>query len=297
MSRLTHATSLAAALVLTAALAWAQAAVTTADLDRLQDRLMAANRDVAALAETSPARASSLRDELDAAGDEIIYLKVKLRKNEPVTRQDYSELRDRIDDIRTRALAPSPAAPTRTAPTRSTSGGTGAAAAPRQATVPVGTQLDVRLQDTLSSETARVNQPVEATTVADLQNDAGVLIPAGSLVRGVVSNVHAATRTERTGSLTIDFNEITVNGTTQTIRATVTPLESEGIKAESGRIATGAGVGAIIGGILGGVKGALAGILIGGGGTIAATEGEDVRLPAGTILRLQFDSPLQLSIG
>ena len=47
------------------------------------------------------------------------------------------------------------------------------------------------------------------------------------------------------------------------------------------KIGAGAGVGAIIGGILGGVKGALAGILIGGGGTIAATEGKEVELPPG----------------
>ena len=61
-----------------------------------------------------------------------------------------------------------------------------------------------------------------------------------------------------------------------------------------GRIGTGAGVGAIIGGILGGAKGALAGILIGGGGTIAATEGKDVELPPGTVLRVRLDSALEL---
>ena len=62
----------------------------------------------------------------------------------------------------------------------------------------------------------------------------------------------------------------------------------------AGKIGTGAGVGAIIGGILGGFKGALAGILIGGGGTIAATEGKDVELPPGTVLRVRLDSPLDL---
>ena len=58
------------------------------------------------------------------------------------------------------------------------------------------------------------------------------------------------------------------------------------------RIGTGAGVGAIIGGILGGFKGALAGILIGGGGTIAATEGKEVELPPGSVLRVRIDSPV-----
>jgi hypothetical protein len=41
-------------------------------------------------------------------------------------------------------------------------------------------------------------------------------------------------------------------------------------------------------------KGALAGILSGGGGTIAATEGTDVELPAGTVLRVRMDAPLNL---
>ena len=68
-------------------------------------------------------------------------------------------------------------------------------------------------------------------------------------------------------------------------------LESEGIKGEVGKIGAGAGVGAIIGGIIGGAKGALIGVLIGAGGTIAATEGTDVSLPAGTILRVRLDTP------
>ena len=71
-------------------------------------------------------------------------------------------------------------------------------------------------------------------------------------------------------------------------------LESEGIKGEAGRIGAGSAVGAIIGGILGGVKGAVAGILIGGGGVIAATEGKDVHLPEGTVLRVRFDSAVRL---
>jgi hypothetical protein len=51
-------------------------------------------------------------------------------------------------------------------------------------------------------------------------------------------------------------------------------------------------VGGIIGGILGGLKGALAGILIGGGGVVAATEGENVELPPGTVLRMRLDQDL-----
>ena len=119
-----------------------------------------------------------------------------------------------------------------------------------------------------------------------------MLIPAGSVMRGVVSSVNRASRTDRKGSLTVAFDQVTVRGRDYPMRGTVTQaLESEGIKGEAGRIGAGSAVGAIIGGIIGGVKGALLGVLIGGGGTIAATEGKDVTLPAGTVLRVRLDTP------
>jgi hypothetical protein len=112
-------------------------------------------------------------------------------------------------------------------------------------------------------------------------------------VRGVISSVKKAGRVDRTGSLTVAFDRITVGQKNYPIRATVTQaLESEGIKGDAGKIGAGAGVGAVIGAILGGAKGALAGILIGGGGTIAATEGKDVELQPGTILRARLDTAL-----
>jgi hypothetical protein len=43
-------------------------------------------------------------------------------------------------------------------------------------------------------------------------------------------------------------------------------------------------------------SGAVAGILIGAGGTIAATEGREVDLPQGSVLRVRLDSPLQIEI-
>ena len=72
----------------------------------------------------------------------------------------------------------------------------------------------------------------------------------------------------------------------------VQAIESRGIRDEVGTAGAGAGVGAIVGGLLGGVKGAVAGLLIGGGGTLAATTGKDVKVQPGTVLRVRFDSPL-----
>jgi len=131
--------------------------------------------------------------------------------------------------------------------------------------------------------------------MADLTIDGRVVIPAGSVMRGVVTAVEPGTRTNRTSRMTVSFDQLTVNGRSYPIRGTVTQaIEGEGIRGEAGRTAAGAGVGAIIGGILGGFRGALAGILIGGGGTIAATEGKEVELPQGSVLRVRLDSPVQI---
>ena len=145
--------------------------------------------------------------------------------------------------------------------------------------VPTGQERDVQLQTPLDSETANVEDRFETTTVVDLTQDGRVLVPAGAVIRGVVQSVDRASRTDRTGELTLAFDELVIQGKSYPIRALATDvLKSEGLKGEAGRIAAGAGVGAIVGGILGGTKGALAGILIGAGGTIVATEGKDVEL-------------------
>ena len=287
-----------------AAPARAQSSVTSADIQRLQDVSYDASRDVAQARTRDAVQASQLQAELDDARDEVIYLKVKLRRNEPISRGEYNDVRDRLENIRSRARGDSAGGYTPPAGSRSESipppppppaATSGRAQNPNE--IPVGTEFDVRLQSALSSKTAQVEDRFEATTMVDLLDERGrVLVPSGSVMRGVVSSVNKATRTDRKGSLTVAFDRVTINGRAHPIRATVTQaLESEGIKGEAGKIGIGAGAGAILGAILGGAKGALAGILIGGGGTIAATEGKDVELPVGTTLRVRLDSPLTLS--
>jgi hypothetical protein len=276
--------------------------VTSSEIQRLQDSISDASREVAQVRDRSAA--SALEAELDDVRDEAAYLRVKVRKNESISRSDYNEVRDRVENIGSRArrevAGNSTSSGVGIGEDRSSeprSGGvatTGRSSNPNE--VPVGTEFDVRLANTLSSKTSQVEDRFEATTIVDLRDDENrVLVPAGSMMRGVVSSVNKATRTDRKGSMTVAFDRVTIDGRSYPIRATVTQaLESEGIMGEKEKIGIGAGAGAIIGAILGGAKGALAGILIGGGGTIAATEGEDVELPAGTVLRVRLDSPLSL---
>jgi hypothetical protein len=162
--------------------------------------------------------------------------------------------------------------------------------------IPVGQEMDVRLSNSLSSETAQVEQRFEATTVVDLVQDGRVLVPAGSVVKGVVSDVDKAGRVDRDGSLTLSFDRISVRGREHEMRASATQVfESKGIRDEAGTAGVGAGVGGIVGGILGGLRGAVLGAAIGAGGAIAATDGKDVTLPAGSIVRIRLDTPVRVT--
>jgi hypothetical protein len=164
-------------------------------------------------------------------------------------------------------------------------------------TVPVGSQLDVRLQTTLNSGTAKVEDRFEATTILDFTMGNDVVIPAGTVVRGFVSSVRPAGRLDRKGSLTLSFDEIRFGPRSQRLRASITEAIDGKVGQDATRIGAGAIVGGIIGGLLGGGKGALVGVLVGGGGTIAATEGSDVELPLGTILRIRLDESLEIIRG
>ena len=231
--------------------------------------------------------------ELREIQDDLAYLRVKARRGETVTTGERRELGDRIDRFMTRlssrTAAPTPRPPRPRAATARPNGRT-------DRELPAGTEVDVRLTTRLSSDDAQVEDRVEATTMVDLYQGNDLLVPAGSMLEGYVSSVDRASRTDRKGSLTLMFTKLNVNGRAHDVRAYVTQaLESEGIKGEAGRIGAGAGIGAIIGGILGGVKGAITGILIGGGGVIAATEGKDVHLEPGTVLRVRFDTAVPLA--
>ena len=278
--------------------------VTQVEIQRLQDNIFQAGTDVSQLRSRDASRATQLQTELDDLREEVIYLKVKLRKERSLARTEYADVRDRIEDLRTRARESrddryntyAPPAPEPARPAARGTGTTGTTAARGALEIPSGTEIDVRLGQNLNSGIAQVEDRFEATTLVDVNVNGRTAIPSGSVMRGVVTAVEPATRTNRTARMTVSFDQVTVNGRAYPMRGTVTQaIEGEGIKGETARIGTGAGVGAIIGGILGGFKGALAGILIGAGGTIAATEGKEVDLPQGSVLRVRVDSPVQIN--
>ena len=278
------------AILLVSNVAFAQVAIDMPTLERKVE-------DAQAAYDRNPVSAD--RQEISDIRDELGYLRVKQRLGQAVTRTERMRLNDRVDRYLQRNARASSGVYDRTNrddrnrtndyPSRSSQGRIALE-------IPSGSEVDVRLLTALTSDTAQVEDRVEATTMIDLYDRSNqLLVPAGSTLTGWVTSVDRASRTDRKGSLTIEFNRLRVNNRNYDVKAYVTQaLESEGIKGETARIGAGSAVGAIIGGILGGEKGAVAGILIGGGGVIAATEGKDVHLPEGTVLRVRFDSPVPL---
>ena len=283
--------SVIAAVLLTATVTFAQ---TGTDMATLERKVQDAQTALARVEPTGNYR------ELKDLEDDLAYLRVKARRGETVTARERRDLNDRIDRFMTKVNGTAINTPNnsgyepRGARDRDGRMGNSQSTASSRS-IPSGSELDVRLVTALTSDTAKVEDAVEATTMVDLYRGDELIVPSGSRITGYISSVNRASRTDRKGSLTVEFTRLTVNGRTREVRAHVTQaLESEGLKGEVGRIGAGAGVGAILGGIFGGVKGAIAGVLIGGGGVIAATEGKDVHLPEGTVLRIRFEDTVPL---
>jgi hypothetical protein len=276
---------LACALLAIGSAARAQAPVTASDLARLETTASDIAKQTDALKQTDATLASDVTRSLADLSDEITYLKVKMRREGSVTREEYGDLRDRLETLRVKAQGTKVSADPVVKDDPMVPGGS---------VLPVGTELDVRLQTSLSSETAKVEERFEATTIQDYTSGGVVVVPAGSIVRGFVSSVRPAGKIDRRAGLTLSFDEIRIGTQSYRLRAVVSRAYDGKLGNDTARIGAGAAVGAIIGGILGGGKGALLGVLVGGGGTMAASDGTDVQLAAGTILEIRLDEPLEV---
>ena len=93
------------------------------------------------------------------------------------------------------------------------------------------------------------------------------------------------------------FNRLVVRDEGYTIRTARVTRQAAGNKRKDvARGGIGAGVGAIVGGVVGGGRGAAIGTGAGGTGAVLATRGEEVRLPAGTLVTTTLQEPLRITV-
>jgi hypothetical protein len=165
---------------------------------------------------------------------------------------------------------------------------------PSEYSIGEGTRVQVRLEDSLSSRTARLEDRVEATVDYPVRDSSGrIIIPAGSRVTGTVTRVQRAQRPLRGGELDIAFDSIYIGNTRYDLRGRVVSIDEDIDRGDTAeRAGIGAVLGGVLGGLLGGTKGALIGLVIGGGGGVVSSRGDEVELPAGTILTVSLDRPI-----
>src|SRR5918994_796412 len=113
------AVAILAALALTisapaGALAQSDASVTPVDIQRLQDRVFSLSSDLSRLRSRDASTASRLEGDLDDLRDEVVYLRVKLRKEGRVQRSEYADLRDRLDSLGSRIRGDGSSSPSST---------------------------------------------------------------------------------------------------------------------------------------------------------------------------------------
>jgi hypothetical protein len=154
--------------------------------------------------------------------------------------------------------------------------------------LPAGTEVRVKLAQTLSSKTAYEGMAWTGVVVQDVKAGQRLAIPQGSEVRGEVAAARSARRGER-AMLDLVIHSIMVDGRRSTLRAHAEPVVAGSPRARNlGAIAGGVAAGALLGRAIGGnERDAAIGGLIGAAaatGAVAASKGYQVVLEEGTTL-------------
>lgn len=188
---------------------------------------------------------------------------------------------------------------------------------------PAGLMIPISLRTAISTQVAKEGDYIEAKVTQNVPLSGINYIPAGAIVSGEIKEARAGRRLSRSGSLTIDFNQLRLPRTGEQIPIAAHlvgiigrykqgeggEMRGEGWKAKVGQLllrggagaglgaALGTGLGAIAGGGYGVGQGAWAGAAIGGGLgglDMLLRKGRDVIIPSGTEMKLQLDEPLNI---
>lgn len=164
--------------------------------------------------------------------------------------------------------------------------------------LPTNTVILVRTESPLESSTATVGQTFETVVADTVGVDNYTVIPEGSRIRGVVTYVRPATRSQ-SGVIEVDFNRLTLSdGTSYAIQGKLTSTDP----AERRQIDSMANQRVVLVGGRGGIGAAIAGA----GSQSQSTsniftalgqllsEGRNVSVPAGTPLAVQLEQSVVL---
>ena len=161
--------------------------------------------------------------------------------------------------------------------------------------------IGLRIETPVTTETARVEDRVEARVMRDVAVDGRTAIAAGTRALGAVTMVERGGKVKERARLGVRFHTLVLaDGTQLPIRTDTIVREGESPAGDSARKIGGAAVGgAILGALMGGKKGAIVGGTAGAaGGTavVMAGDREAATLPSGSVVTVRLSAPVQVEV-
>jgi hypothetical protein len=169
----------------------------------------------------------------------------------------------------------------------------------REYTIPSGTEIELDLETPVTTETARVGEPVRASLRQAVRLGSTEVVPAGAIVHGEVGAVQAAGKVKGRASVTLAFSRLEVGGESFPINARYGAIAPATKEKDAQKIALPAAGGAIVGGLLGGKKGAAIGAAVGAGaGTahVLSTPGKEIELGRGADMTVVLAGPVDVRV-
>jgi hypothetical protein len=170
----------------------------------------------------------------------------------------------------------------------------------KQVTLPAGTEIPVRITETLDSKTAQPNDVFHGSVASDLGTRGVIAIPQGTPVTGRIVDAKEAAHFKGNALLTLELTWLQLRGQKITLVTDNYSKTGAGRGANTAKKAGGGALaGALIGALAGGGKGAAIGALAGaaaGTGVNAATRGEQAVIPTETLVNFHLESPLTMTV-
>ena len=172
-------------------------------------------------------------------------------------------------------------------------------------TAPAGSVFAVTLNQTLSTRTNSAGDGFTATLQDPIMDSEGhVLIPAGAIVRGRITGVHASGNVTQAGVINLAMESISYGGHSYPLDASVIEAHADKVTRQStgtqaGKVAVGAAAGAVLGRVLGHgktsstIKGAVIGAAA-GTAVAMGTADVDAVLRQGSTMRIRLDGPISV---
>jgi hypothetical protein len=168
-------------------------------------------------------------------------------------------------------------------------------------TVPAGTAIHVRLNQSLATNQNDSGEPFAATVTSPVMVNGKEVIPAGARAEGIVVTSKPSGRLKGHAYMTLALSSVEVGGTNYELRtSTVGRQSGDHKKRNIALIGGGGGGGALIGALAAGGKGALIGGPVGAGAGLAVaaiTGKKQVHIPAETAMTFRLTQPLTIPEG